>query len=579
MSHHPITPTVPIGIEDFQEIIDKKYAYVDKTLLIKEFWLDGGKVILAPRPRRFGKTLNLSMLKYFFEKTNQNNAKLFENTNIWNDPKFHAIQGQYPVIFLTFKDIKVDSWKLAYEKLAAIISAECKRLLPNFIIEKIDIDDIAIFNRLKAQQASEQELMNSLLFLSRLLYEQTGKKTIVLIDEYDAPIINAYLHNYYEKIVEFMYNLLSAVLKSNSALEKGFLTGITRIAKEGIFSGLNHLSVYTILNTQYSDKFGFTQKEVDQLLINYDLYDKKNEIKNWYDGYIFGNTNIYNPWSLLNCIKHTGDFNTYWANTSNNNLIKDLIAKSGQAIKDDIELLLLSKEIIDKEIDEGVSLRDLKNNTHSIQGFWSIFLFTGYLTATSRVFKNDEYYYTLALPNREIAKLYKKLIAEAMNQTLASDDVTELFTALITGNQNKLATLLQKFVINSCSFFDLPIDDIERSIHMFVLGLLAGLSNRYIIKSNRESGLGRYDIMLAPRTPQDPGILIEFKKAKIKSKKSKNNEKILTKSAKEALEQIKNLSYKTEIKDLGYHGPIFCYGIAIFGKELVVAMEVIHNNK
>jgi len=577
---------VPIGVEDYKEIIDNKNAYVDKTLLIKEFWQDGGKVILVPRPRRFGKTLNLSMLKYFFEKTNQNNTNLFENTNIWAFAEYRDLQGKYPVIFLTFKDIKSSSWELAYEEFAIIISEECKRLLSNAAIENFDPSDFAIFNRLKEKQASEGELIQSLQFLSRLLYEQIGKKVIVLIDEYDAPIIQSYLHNYYEKMVEFVNGLLSKVLKTNSALEKGFLTGITRIAKEGIFSGLNHLSVYTILNTQYSDKFGFTQEEVDQLLINYDLYDKKDEIKDWYDGYIFGNTNIYNPWSLLSCISFRGDLQTYWANTSNNNLIKNLIAKSGQAIKDDIELLLQGKEIVNKEIDEGISLRDLKNNIQSIQGFWSIFLFTGYLTATSRVFKNKRYYYTLALPNTEIELLYEKLIAEAMNQTLVSDDVTELFTALITGNQNKLTVLLQKFVINSCSFFDLPIDDIERSIHLFVLGLLTGLSDRYIIKSNRsphlsagtpnrESGFGRYDIMLAPRTSQDPGILIEFKKAKIESKKSKNNEKILTKSAKEALEQIKSLSYKAEIKDFGYQGPVLCYGIAVFGKELVVAMEII----
>src|SRR5436190_12897537 len=305
---------LPIGVDDYKKLIDNNKLYVDKTLLIKEFWQEDGEVVLVPRPRRFGKTLNLSMLKYFFEKTNQNTSDLFKNTNIWQDSECWAQQGQYPVIFLTFKDIKASSWESAYAEFAIIISEECKRLLPNIAIEKMDTSDIDIFNRLKIKQASEEELTQSLRFLSRLLYEQTGKNVIVLIDEYDAPIIKAYLHNYYEKRIEFIDNLLSKVLKSNPVLQKGFLTGITRIAKEGIFSGLNHLSVYTILDTEYSDKFGFTQKEVDQLLQSYDLTDKKNEIKNWYDGYIFGNMNVYNPWSLLKCIKHNGDFDTYWAN-------------------------------------------------------------------------------------------------------------------------------------------------------------------------------------------------------------------------------------------------------------------------
>jgi len=453
---------LPIGVDDYKKLIDNNKVYVDKTLLIKEFWQEDGEVVLVPRPRRFGKTLNLSMLKYFFEKTDQktSNSNLFKNTNIWKDPEYQALQGQYPVIFLTFKDIKASSWESAYEKFAIIISEECKRLLPNLAIEKVDASDVDIFNKLKTKQASEGELAQSLRFLSRLLYEQTKKNVIVLIDEYDAPIIKAYLHNYYEKMIEFINDLLSAALKSNPTLQKGFLTGITRIAKKGIFSGLNHLSVYTILDTEYSDKFGFTQEEVDQLLKSYDLTDKRDEIKNWYDGYIFGNINVYNPWSLLKCIKHNGDFDTYWANTSNNDLIRDLIARSGQAIKDDIELLLQEKEIIDKEIDQGVSLRDLKNNTQNIQGLWSLFLFTGYVTATSRIFKNRRHYYTLALPNEEIKLLYEKLITEALDKTLVSGQIIELFTAFIAGDCYRLTILLQEFIIHSCSSYDLPTNGV-----------------------------------------------------------------------------------------------------------------------
>ncbi len=577
MSNHPSYPSIPIGVDDYKKLIDNKSAYVDKTLLVKEFWQDGAEVALIPRPRRFGKTLNLSMLRYFFEKTDQDTSYLFEKTNIGDYPEYQALQGQFPVIFLTFKDIKANSWELAYKRFASIISEECKRLLPSFIIEKIDASDFDIFNRLKFKEAPEDELVRSIQFLSRLLYEQTGKKVIILIDEYDAPILYAYISGYYSEMIKFMRDLLSTALKSNSCLKKGLLTGITRISKEDIFSGLNRLAVRTVLNTQYSDKFGFTQEEVDQLLTQYELTDKKDEVKSWYDGYIFGNTNIYNPWSLLNCIENRGVFQTYWANTSNNDLIKDLIAKSNQAIKDDIELLLQGEILVDKKIDENVALRDIKKNN---QGLWGLFLSTGYLTATSHTIIDEDYYYTLAIPNKEITKLYRQLVTRAIDETLQSGQITELFTALMKGDLYNLTTLLKEFVINSCSHYDLPENDLERSLHLFVLGLLAGLSNRYIIQSNRESGHGRYDIMLMPRNKQDPGILIEFKKAK------DDKESTLTALAQEALEQIKIRDYAAQLRAFDYSDPIFtphltaappilCYGIAAYGKHLVVNMEKI----
>ncbi len=570
MSHHSSNfpyPSIPIGVDDYKKLIDNKSTYVDKTFLIKEFWQDGAEVVLIPRPRRFGKTLNLSMLKYFFEKTDQNTAYLFEKTNIWNNAEYRALQGQFPVIFLTFKDIRVDSWESAYAEFASIISEECKRLSPSIIaIEKMRTYDVDIFERLINKQAPEQELVQSLQFLSRLLHEQAEKKVIVLIDEYDAPITHSYLKGYYEKTINFMRILLSKVLKTNPALQKGLLTGITRIAKEGIFSGLNHLSVCTVLNNKYSDKFGFTQEEVDKLLSDHKLTDKKDDIKRWYDGYVFGQTNIYNPWSLLNCIENKGVFQTYWANTSNNDLIKNLIAESNKEVKDNIEILLRGEVIVDKKIDESVSLRDVKKNN---PGFWGLFLSTGYLTATSHTIIDEDYCYTLAIPNREIVKLYRELVTRAIDQTLQSGQITALFTALIKGDLYNLTALLQEFVTNSCSYYDLPENDLERSMHLFVLGLLAGLSDRYIIQSNRESGDGRYDIMLIPRNKQDPGILIEFKKA------TSDKQKTLATAAKKALEQIKTRDYATQLRAFDYPGPILCYGIAAHGKHLIVSMETI----
>ncbi len=560
-------PLIPIGVDDYKEIVDQKNMYVDKTLLIKEFLQDGSKVVLAPRPRRFGKTLNLSMLKYFFEKTDKDTSYLFENTNIWEYSEYRDLQGQFPVIFLTLKDVKVHSWELAHAKLAAIISEECKRLSSNNItMEKMRASDIPIFNRLTDKIASEQELMDSLQFLSRLLYEQTGRKTIILIDEYDAPIINAYVHGYYQKMIEFMYNFLSAALKSNSALEKGFLTGITRIAKEGIFSGLNHLSVYTILNIQYSDKFGFTQEEVDQLLIKYDLTDKGDDIKIWYDGYVFGNTNIYNPWSLLKCIQSKGEFQTYWANTSDNKLVQHILADANQEIKDEIRLLLQNNAITDKAIDEEIVLLDLENNDEEP---WSFLLFTGYLTTISRTVINGRYYYTLAIPNKEISYLYQDLMLKALKTIISFAKLKKLFEAFMVGDKNTVEQYLQEFITETCSSHDVGKKDLERNIHMLVLGLLAGLSDSYLIQSNRESGDGRYDIMLTPRKPHISGILIEFKKA------TKEDTATLVMFAQKALDQIKSLNYETQMRTSGYHGPIFCYGIATHGKHVVVNMEII----
>jgi len=550
-----------------KKIIEKEYAYVDKTLLIKEFWKGGADVILAPRPRRFGKTLNLSMLKYFFEKTNQNNAKIFENTNVWNDPELRAVQGQYPVIFLTFKDIRANSWESAQAGFADIISEEYKRLLHCIKVEKIGVYDIDIFNRIATNQASEQELIKSLQFLSRILYEQTGKKAIILIDEYDAPIINAYLRGYYQQMIDFVRNLLSKALKSNFLLEKAFLTGITRIAKEDIFSGLNHFSVHTVLDTKYSDKFGFTQEEVDQLLTNYDLMDKKDEIKSWYDGYVFGNTNIYNPWSLLQCIESDGICKTYWANTSGNELVKNIITNnSNEVIKKELELLLQNNILENKKIDINITLPDLANKD---QEPWSFLLFTGYLAATSHIVIDEDYYYTLAIPNTEIIKLYRELVLQALNAIISFEKLRKLMEAFIAGDRKAVEQCLQGFITDTCSSHDVAKNDLERNVHMFVLGLLAGLSNRYLVQSNRESGDGQYDIMLKPKKPQDPGILIEFKRA------TKDDSEALAVLSQEALKQIKDFDYAAQMRIEGYHGSILCYGIAVCGKHLVVAMETI----
>ncbi len=560
---------VPIGITSFKEMIESKSYYVDKTLLIKEFWVNlaGSKVILAPRPRRFGKTLNLSMLKFFFERTEDSYAYLFEKTNIWKDVSIQAQQGQWPIIFITFKDIKEKTWEEAYIKILSLLIDEIKRTIKP-IFKTLDEDNQTQYHKLTQETARITDYKNSLKFMTEMLQKHYKKEVIVLIDEYDTPIITAHLNHYYENMVDFIRGFLSPALKDNEFLKKAFLTGITRTAKEGIFSGLNNFNVCTMLNETFSDKFGFTQEEVDQILNAYNLDSKREEIKAWYNGYYFGNTHIYNPWSIVHTIEKKGELDLYWANTSDNALVISLIARANNQIKDELEKLLIGTEDINKEIDEGVTLKDIKSNPQSI---WSLLLFTGYLTTKGFIMVDpgtihQKKLYKLTLPNREIIVLYQKLITGAITQAIEHSDIIELFSALTMGDTFILEKLLQEFIRNICSYHDLPKDHVEMSIHLFVLGLLAGLNHRFIIQSNRESGEGRYDIMLMPRTEKDYGIVIEFKKSSLKT---------LNQAAQKALKQIQKKDYIAQLRTFGYQGKILCYGIATTGKKLLVKMDTV----
>ncbi len=560
---------ISIGIDDFKEIIETKCYYVDKTMLIKEFWVDlvGSKVILAPRPRRFGKTLNLSMLKYFFERTTNSYAYLFEKTNIWKDAKMRAEQGQWPVIFITFKDVKEKTWAEAYDKIISLVIDEVIRTIEPIVASLHPIYQVK-YQELIQKTGTITDYKNSLKFMTEMLKKHYNKEVIVLIDEYDTPIITAYMNDYYEDTVDFIRGLLSPALKSNTFLKKAFLTGITRTAKEGIFSGLNNFDLCTILNKSFSEHFGFTEEEVNHILKAYDLQAKREDIKSWYNGYSFGTQQMYNPWSVLKCIKEGGVLDLYWANTSDNRLIISLIARASDPIKDELEKLLVGTEDINKEIDEGVTLTNIKSNSQNI---WSLLLFTGYLTTRGFTIvdpgtDHEKKLYKLARPNREIIKLYQRLITETITEAIEQSDILELFSALTTGEASIVEKLLQEYIRNIASYHDLPKDHVEMSIHLFVLGLLAGLNHRFIIQSNRESGDGRYDIMLMPRTEKDYGIVIEFKKSPLKT---------LNQAAEKALKQIKKNDYIAQLRTFGYQGKVFCYGIAATGKKLVVKMETI----
>lgn len=550
-------PKLPIGISDFKEIIEDGYQYVDKTLLIDELKRTNGKVVLIPRPRRFGKTLNLSMLRYFFERSETSNAHIFFKTKIWSHEGYRKLQGKFPVIFITFKNIKARNWKDACKRIKSVIAAEFDR--HSYLLK----DNLSDFERSQytaiLSRPDKCDFADSLFLLTRLLRKHYKRKVIVLIDEYDAPIHAAHNKGYYKEMIDFMRSLLTAVLKDNSYLERAVLTGILRAAKEGIFSGLNNLRVCTLLDEKFSDKFGFTVSEVDSLLRATGLIKKATTIKDWYNGYRCGKTTIYNPWSLLECIDHKGMIQPYWANTSDNDLIKELIAQSDEKVKSELEYLLLNKPVI-KEIDGALIFPGIENNDKAI---WSLLLFAGYTTFSRIERKLGAVFCTLVLPNEEIKLLYRQLITSIFEDSLGRARIENLREALLTADGERFHEMLQDFVSKSTSVFDLPKDEPERSYHLFVLGLLVTFSDIFEVKSNHESGYGRYDIMLIPHQKKNYGIILEFKK--VSTAKPETMESI----ASAALRQIESKDYARELRQRGIR-KIAAFGIACKGKKILV---------
>ncbi len=556
---------IGIGISDYKTIIEDEYYYIDKTLLIKELIEKAGHVALIPRPRRFGKTLNLSMLYYFFAKSEKSHVHLFENTLIWQEEKYRALQGKYPVIFLTFKNIKHESWEKTYDHFKDLVSQEYRRYAP-LLLEKLPEYDKHDFLAIIHKTANETVYAKSLRFLTQLLYNHYQEKVVVLIDEYDTPIHAAFFHNFYKNCIGFMRNLLGELLKDNIYLQQSVLTGILMIAKEGIFSGLNNLDVISLNGRYIMDKFGFIHPEVTAMTSAYDLEPLAHTIQEWYDGYQFGTCKqIYNPWSVLKCVNNAGAIDTYWANTSDNLLIKRLLARASIATRSEIEDILEHKPVT-KIISESVTLPDLDTNPQTL---WGILLHTGYLSYTTcATVTEGTREYWLAIPNKEIRALFKQLITEIFMQSVPSQDVQKYLYALSTGNEADVQELLEGFVINHMSSWDLPEQESERSYHMFVLGLLVTLADRYHITSNTETGFGRCDIMLIPRDHSKPGILIEFKKIGAKGKES------LEEMAEKALTQIKEKRYEQKLFSEGVSN-IIAYGISFKGKQVLVKMDTL----
>jgi len=539
---------VPIGIEDFKEFIDKNYYYVDKSMLIKD--VINQKVCLFTRPRRFGKTVNMSMLYYFLSLKEKENAYLFDNLKIAHYPDIMDHHNRYPVIFLTLKDIKELSFDIALNKFKILMSQTYYQFLELENSQYLDNFEKTIFKNIKTMNSDKTLLQSSLSYLSLFLEKHYHQKVIILIDEYDVPLQDAYLHGYYEEMTNFLKSFFSTSLKTNNALEKGVLTGCLRIAKESIFTGLNNFSVYSILNKGTTSMyFGFTQEEVFEALSYYHLKEYNEKMKEWYDGYLFGDKEIYNPWSTLKYIdqiirENDSQPQSYWANTSGNDIIYKYMQQADNQMKDDFDKLSSGK-VITKRIKSELTYREMDD----INNIYSFLLFTGYLKTTQKIDLNT---YQLMIPNKEIKYIYMMIFDEWFNEVITNNHY--YFTeALMNGNEEKARKILNDILFCSISYYDGK----EDFYHGFMMGMLQG----YPIKSNRESGNGRFDIIIIPRDFDSQGIVIECKKA--------NSLKELKKKSQEAALQIEKKGYIEGYMSDGYTNFIG-YGIAFYKKSCYI---------
>lgn len=544
---------LPIGISDFKLAVTE-YYYVDKTLLIRDFIDSRPLVSLFTRPRRFGKTLNMDMLRVFFEKTDEDTSVYFKDKQIWQcGDEYTAYQGKYPVIFLTFKDVKCSSWEETFQQISRLIAMEFQRHMELETSDKLNSYEKEQFSQIAKGIADKVGYQMSLQFLSLLLHKHHGEKTIIIIDEYDTPIQQGHTCGFYEETIHFMRNLFSGGLKDNSHLAFGFMTGILRVAKESIFSGLNNLTIHSILDNKYSQYFGFTKEEIYKMLEYYDVREKYEEVCDWYDGYLFGNTEIFNPWSVINYISENCFPKAFWLSTGSNDIVGEIIAAATPEITENLHKLLCGQTIT-TYIDTSVIYPEVLNNPYSI---YSFLLVAGYLRVVSVYPQHDgNFMCDIGIPNKEIFYVYEKEVLNKTNQNSIAISVSQ---AIFTKDATKLQTILNKFMLESISSLD---GANEGFYHGMMLGLCAVLSNRYQVRSNRESGIGRFDVCLIPRVKAMPGFIYEFKY----TKDEKANLDVL---ADEALKQIEEKKYDTELLASGISN-IVKIGIAFQGKKAVV---------
>lgn len=548
---------LPIGISDYKELISEGYYYVDKTDFIRQIIENGSKITLLPRPRRFGKTLNLSTLRYFFEKTEGNVYRpLFNGKSIeqWKD--FDKYQGKYPVILITLKDCKADT----FEQFLSMLGQELQN---EFLRHKYLLEDprtepayIPAFKAIVEQQATEVQIQNSLAMLSTMLTTYWGTPPLVLLDEYDSPIHVAFDKGYYDRMIGFMRNFMSAVFKDNTDIFRGVITGILRVSKESIFSGLNNIAVFTLLDRPICSAFGFTQEETDRFLDDYSQGEHKEDVKTWYDGYLFGDEVMYNPWSVLNYIMYNGVLAPYWVNTGSNVLLRHLLADGPLQIRDGVEALIQGYPVR-SVINDKLAFPDLLAETVNI---WSFMLFSGYLKASDPVLTSEDLLeYTLQVPNREVRTVFFTIIRSWINKgPVKNDRLERMLQALRIGDIEYFEELLNDFLINSLSYYDTSGRDPEKVYQAFMLGLLAGMSD-YEVSSNREAGFGRYDIMLRPKNGQGQAIIMELKRLRPKE--------TVEQALASALQQIENKQYAATLCAAGF-ADILKMAITFDGKRV-----------
>ena len=555
---------IGIGWQDFEEVRQRNLFYVDKTAFIREWWESGDGVTLIARPRRFGKTLNMSMLEKFFSVRYAGRGDLFEGLRIWEEEKYRKIQGTYPVISLSFANVKERTYEAAVKDIGWILMnlySDYGFLLDADVLNE---NEKQFFQSVKAGM-DELTASKAIYQLSLYLYRYYGKKVIILLDEYDTPMQEAYVSGCWNQIVPFIRNLFNAAFKTNPYLERAVMTGITRVSKESIFSDLNNLEVVTVSSEKYADSFGFTEEEVFAALDEHGLSDRKQEVKHWYDGFTFGNkTDIYNPWSIINYLDKK-KLGAYWANTSSNSLVGKLIQEGSKETKQAMEGLLSGKKLV-VEVDEQIVYNQLFQKRN---GVWSLLLASGYLKVAGTEFaeRTGRTYYELELTNKEVRVMFEGMIRDWFAPR--EDTYNDFIKALLLGDVDAMNAYMNRVTMATFSYFDTGSspsgEEPERFYHGFVLGLMVDLSDRYVLTSNRESGFGRYDVMLEPRKAGDDGIILEFKVFQPRKEKG------LEDTVEAALKQIEEKRYEIALAEKGIPKErIRKYGFAFRGKEVLI---------
>ena len=557
---------IGIGNQGFDKIRENNYFYVDKTGFIKEWWESGDDVTLITRPRRFGKTLNMDMLKCFFSNQCAGRSDLFEGLSIWNEEKYRELQGQYPVIFISFATIKADNYVDARD---GIISTVYRAYQEYHSILEDDMFFIELKNYISTitpdRKMTNEALFGALNYLSECLFNYYGKKTIILMDEYDTPMQEAYIHGYWKEFTVFMRSMFNATFKTNSYMERAIMTGITRVSKESMFGDLNNLNVVTLTSDEYASAFGFTEEEVFAALDIYGMSKEKEKIKKWYDGFVIGSLkDIYNPWSITNFLKKN-EYRTYWVATSSNGMVSRLIQRASSEVKTKMEELLQDKEIVEN-FDEQIVFNQLDVDESAI---WSLLMASGYLKAVEVEYHGElmKPWYHLKITNFETKCMFETLFAAWFRNATAS--YNKFIKAMIDNDLEIMNYYMNRVTQETFSYFDVGsveagLEETERFYHGFVLGLMAEQAENYVLKSNRESGFGRYDVMMIPKKENLPAIIMEFKVRRAK-------EKDLNETVQMALQQIEEKNYDAELLSLGIAKEgIRHYGFAFEGKNVLI---------